>query len=166
MSQHQATFESPRPRAEWESENPFLTSFQFAQESEEPYGVKVGPGYWNDLSYIANSGIKVYRATLTQTGTGAPTPTVEENTLGGTLVWTRSSAGVYVGTLSDAFPDDTKTWCSCTYGNNNNDLATDGFSPAMYWGSIHTVILEAIAVDGTRADLNCNGASVGIIVYP
>lgn len=50
------------------------------------------------------NGIKVYRALLTQTGTSDPTATVLENSLGGTLVWTRSSAGTYVATLTGAFP--------------------------------------------------------------
>ena len=46
----------------------------------------------NDLISILNSiptQPKVYRALLSQTGTAAPTATVLENTLGGTVVWTR-----------------------------------------------------------------------------
>ena len=46
---------------------------------------------------------KVYTALLTQTGTDAPVATVLENTLGGTVVWTRDDAGSYLGTLSGAF---------------------------------------------------------------
>lgn len=46
---------------------------------------------------------KVYRALLTQTGTDAPVATVLENTLGGTVVWTRDSGGRYDGTLAGAF---------------------------------------------------------------
>lgn len=46
---------------------------------------------------------KVYTALLTQSGTDAPTAIVLENTLGGAIVWTRSSDGVYVGTLAGAF---------------------------------------------------------------
>lgn len=45
----------------------------------------------------------VYRALLTQTGTNAPIATVLENTLGGTVVWTRIQAGTYLATLSGAF---------------------------------------------------------------
>lgn len=47
---------------------------------------------------------KVYRALLTQASTSAPVATVLENSLGGTLVWTRTNTGVYTGTLSGAFP--------------------------------------------------------------
>ncbi len=54
-------------------------------------------------------GVKVYRALLTQTGTDAPVATVLENTLGGTVVWTRDDTGLYTGTLAGAFPSATKT---------------------------------------------------------
>lgn len=46
---------------------------------------------------------KVYTALLSQTGTSAPTATVLENTLGGTIIWTRTGIGTYVGTLSGVF---------------------------------------------------------------
>ena len=52
-----------------------------------------GPGY---LKYVA---------LLTQNGTAAPVATVLENTLGGTVVWTREVAGMYRGTLAGAFPE-------------------------------------------------------------
>lgn len=53
----------------------------------------------------------VYTALLTQSGTGAPTATVLENTLGGTVVWSRDSAGFYKATLSGAFTNN-KTFIS------------------------------------------------------
>ena len=46
---------------------------------------------------------KVYTALLTQTGTNAPVATVLENTLGGTVVWSYASTGVYVANLTGAF---------------------------------------------------------------
>lgn len=46
---------------------------------------------------------KVYKAYLTQSGTSAPSATVLENTLGGTVVWTRDDVGIYKGTLAGAF---------------------------------------------------------------
>lgn len=46
---------------------------------------------------------KKYVALLSQSDTGAPVATVLENTLGGTVVWTRSNVGDYRGTLSGAF---------------------------------------------------------------
>ena len=53
-----------------------------------------GPGY---LEYVA---------LLTQSGTDAPVATVLKNTLGGTVVWTRSAPGEFLGTLANAFPID------------------------------------------------------------
>lgn len=51
---------------------------------------------------------KKYVANLTQTGTSAPTISVLENTLGGTLVWTYSAVGEYTATLAGLFPDADK----------------------------------------------------------
>lgn len=48
-------------------------------------------------------GVKVYRALMTQTGTNAPTATIIENTLGGTISWAYTSTGSYTGTLTGAF---------------------------------------------------------------
>lgn len=47
---------------------------------------------------------KVYAALLTQTGTSAPIATVLQNTLGGTVVWSRVAVGTYLATLTGAFP--------------------------------------------------------------
>ena len=46
---------------------------------------------------------KVYTALLSQSGTNAPIATVLENTLGGTVVWSRNGVGDYSGTLNGAF---------------------------------------------------------------
>lgn len=49
---------------------------------------------------------KVWRGLLDQSGTSAPTATVLENTLGGTINWSRTGAGRYTGTLASAFPQN------------------------------------------------------------
>jgi hypothetical protein len=46
---------------------------------------------------------KVYSALISQTGTSDPTLTVLTDEITGTIVWTRLSTGVYVGTLTGAF---------------------------------------------------------------
>lgn len=60
------------------------------------------------MGYLASqsggSSYLLYTALLSQTGTDAPVATVLENTLGGTVVWTRDGTGLYSGTLSQAFP--------------------------------------------------------------
>lgn len=59
-----------------------------------------------DLVSAAGGGASydVYTAVLTQSGTSAPTATVLENTLGGTVVWSYSGTGTYIATLANAFP--------------------------------------------------------------
>ena len=52
---------------------------------------------------VFTSPYKVYSALLTQSGTDAPVATVLENTLGGEVVWSRYSEGVYMGELSNTF---------------------------------------------------------------
>jgi hypothetical protein len=47
-------------------------------------------------------GYLVYDATLTQTGTSAPTATVGQNNIGQTMTWARSLAGVYTVTAGAA----------------------------------------------------------------
>lgn len=46
---------------------------------------------------------KTYVALLTQTNTSAPTATILENTLGGTITWSYLNPGQYQGTLTGAF---------------------------------------------------------------
>ncbi len=71
---------------------------------------------------------KVYIALLTQTGMDAPTATVLQNTLGGTVVWSRLSAGTYAMTLAGAF------------GNTGNTYQYTGFNAnsGNIYGVIHT----------------------------
>ncbi len=64
------------------------------------YNVSTNP---RNLVRVAGAGYKVYAALLTQSGTSAPVATVLQNTLGGTVVWTRNDAGDYTGTLAGAF---------------------------------------------------------------
>jgi hypothetical protein len=52
---------------------------------------------------------KRYIATLVQSGTTIPVATTIRNTYGAAFVYTRSSAGVYVGTLANAFDPTAKT---------------------------------------------------------
>ena len=52
---------------------------------------------------------KIYVALWTQEGSSDPDPVSElNNTLGGALVWTRTSASNFTGTLAGAFPDVNK----------------------------------------------------------
>lgn len=68
---------------------------------------------------------KVYTAFLTQSGTNDPIATVIENTLGGTPIWTRNSAGNYTATLTSAFPSG-KTFVSYTHDGCNGNTGFPG----------------------------------------
>lgn len=62
--------------------------------------------------------IKVYTALLTQTSTNAPVATVLQNTLGGTITWTRVDTGRYRGTIniSGGLPQNKRT---LEFGNSS-----------------------------------------------
>jgi hypothetical protein len=94
---------------------------------------------------------KVYTALLSQSGTNAPIATVLENTLVGTVVWSRDSAGIYRGTLTAAFPS-LKTVMS---SNSFNGLTTVGSYSDF-------VLLNASSGDSS---LSFNHSSIEIRVY-
>jgi hypothetical protein len=50
-----------------------------------------------------NGGVAIYRAVLTQTSTNAPIAVVLGPNTIGNIVWTRTTTGIYVGTLANAF---------------------------------------------------------------
>ena len=72
-----------------------------------------------EIKEVSTKSYKVYTALLTQTGTDAPVATVLENTIGG-IVWSREGAGVYLGTLNNAF-DINKTWLYVKMSNADDD---------------------------------------------
>ena len=114
-------------------------------------------------------GVKVYRALLTQDATDAPVVTVLENSLGGTVVWTRASAGFYKGTLAGAFPlSKTQTFISQYSPSTAGD-----FSLFEFWGNddagdvrVTTRDVDLTANTATLTDGMLARASVKILVYP
>jgi hypothetical protein len=103
---------------------------------------------------------KRYRALMTQTGTAAPVATVLENTLGGTLVWTRVGAGAYRGTLTGAFPVN-KYFALIPMDGFDADSNTGGGGAAYHYyrGTDNYVDLVS-GVDG-----QLNNSAVEITVY-
>lgn len=92
---------------------------------------------------------KVYTALISQSGTSAPTATILENTLGGTIVWTRTTTGQYVGTLSGAFTIN-KTWVvaqdvSALGGNSKTTIRTTGSTNTI---DLITSDASSSAIDG------------------
>lgn len=60
---------------------------------------------------------KAYDFTILQSGTSAPTVTVMGFNEIGTIVWTRTTTGVYLGTLASAFPSNL-TWLTSSFRAN------------------------------------------------
>jgi len=72
------------------------------------------------IAAFANSyslGYTVYTALLTQAGTAAPVATILQNTTGGTITWSRTSAGVYAAVISGTTYPVNKT--AVFLGNTN-----------------------------------------------
>lgn len=105
---------------------------------------------------------KVYTALLTQTGTNAPVATVLENTLGGTPVWTRDDAGIYIATLTSAFVRH-KTWI--TVGTSGDGYDDTQVSSSGLYGDIDTIRVHVNDLDKVGYDGYLYGAPIEIRVY-
>lgn len=113
-----------------------------------------------NLTINNSSNYKVYVALLTQTGTDAPTAIVLENTLGGTVVWTRNGTGYYKGTLSNAFPSTKSTVIISNGWQNSTDVIKAGIN-------FPNEIVVSTYLSNTLTDglLNNSTTSIEIRVY-
>lgn len=123
-----------------------------------------GMASWT-ASSSSSASYLVYTALLNQTGTDAPVATVLENTLGGTVVWTYDSPGVYIGTLSGAFTAN-KTIILCQSLLNTNGDFPDAMR--VIRNDANTVQVTSFANNSLDAGANgvLIGASLEIRVYP
>lgn len=103
---------------------------------------------------------KVYTALMNQTGTSAPTVTIMENTLGGTITWSYSSAGYYIGTLTGAFTAN-KTTVSTTLGAQ---VGTVPVKVSSLRASVNTVEVYTVS-NGSAADGMLSSAFFEVRVY-
>lgn len=111
-----------------------------------------------DVSNFDASTYKKYVALISQTGTSAPTATVLENTLGGTIVWTRTAAGAYTGTLTGAFTNNKTFLLMGTIPYLNNPAYILDRS------SDNTVYIQA-SVNNIQSDNLLSNTSIEIRVY-
>lgn len=103
----------------------------------------------------------IYVALLSQAGTDPPVATVLENTLGGTIVWTRTATGSYSATLAGAFTTG-KTVVFIT-----GDMGETLGSIFAYLHFIADVIsVRTLSETFTLSDDRMNGTSIEIRVYP
>lgn len=88
MPNFYAKFHAPLPTALWVSENPYLAEFEFGEETDGGRGIKLGPGYWNDLPYFT---ARVQRSYLETTITYNADATLGDTALVGNVM----SGGLY-----------------------------------------------------------------------
>jgi hypothetical protein len=103
-----------------------------------------------------------YTALISQSGTSAPTAIVLDNTLGGTVVWTRNSTGVYFGTLSGAFTVN-KSIANIDMPNGTGNPIT-----RLQWvfGSTSVLQISSKNSSETLTDGILSSAVIKIEVYP
>ena len=99
-------------------------------------------------------GYKVYTALLTQAGTAAPVATVLQDTLVGTITWTRTGVGAYTATIANGLFTLNKTM---VFINNGSATATTNIK----WASPTTT---TITID-TSTDSALTAASIEIRIY-
>lgn len=121
-------------------------------------------GVWSLITASVSSGsvaVKTYRALVSQATTAAPTATVLENSLGGTVVWARSSTGTYTATLTGAFT------------SAKNFLLTTGEAGTI--AALKNVLITRTSADvitvttgsgGTLEDSVLSNTPISILVYP
>jgi hypothetical protein len=112
---------------------------------------------------------KEYVATITQSASAAPSPTVLHNTLGGTLVWTRSGTGTYLATLTGAFPTASKVVILTSVLKTDLDPLNDVPLIAYTVDSANALKFYTATMDNTGARTIADSVmdnSVIIRVYP
>ena len=104
---------------------------------------------------------KSYVAIVNQSGTNPPVATVLENTLGGTVVWTRTGNNMYYATLAGAFPQNKTVWNS----GSLYCIATGGLIGNVYqylWSSVNSFVAYGL---GGADDGQLTNAMIEIKVY-
>ena len=117
----------------------------------------------SQLDAVAARPYKVYTAVLTQQNTNDPSAVVLENTLGGTVVWTRNSTGNYYGTLNNAFPIQSKI--ALFQGGSMWGTLPLEIIRVQHLNSNTIQIFTQQATDGALVDSSLSGTSIEIRVY-
>ena len=106
---------------------------------------------------------KRYVALLTQSGTDAPVATVLENTLGETVVWTRTNEGEYNGTLASAF---TVNKSVVLIGLAGGGIYNDEFAQSSFTNANIVAVQTGVVSTATLSDDLLSSTPIHITVYP
>ena len=131
--------------------SPALTGTPTAPTPTTPTGIA-------NKGYVDGLVPKVYKAIVSQVGTSDPTAVVIANTLGGTVVWTRTGVGNYRATLVGAFPA-TKTFPITGVPTNGTN-----YSMGVLRGSDDYIFMDSFT-SGTLTDSTINNQAVSFEVY-
>lgn len=106
------------------------------------------------------SSYSVYTALLSQSGTDAPVATVLQNTLGGTLTWSRLSEGVYRADLT-AYADDAEKILVL-----HGSVSSGAIAMLAYIEYPYVIVETQVRADGSGSDEQLYNSSIEIRVYP
>lgn len=118
------------------------------------------------ISQLSTSAFPMYAANLSQAETAAPVATVQNNTTGATITWSRDSEGVYLGTpSSNIFPTASKVSCLIS-GSTSQGLTVNEIKIANL-GQGNVIYINCIdPVSVTPVDSSLLSNSIQIIIYP
>ena len=108
---------------------------------------------------------KVYLALVSQSGTGAPTATVLENTLGESVSFTRSNVGLYLISGDSGFNID-KTMKQFAAGAASSDQSVTATFTIPSGGPNAGKIEMYIFINNSRSDSALSRSALEILVYP
>lgn len=124
-----------------------------------PLEPKQEPPYYTTEGGDTPTGLKTYKALITQSDENAPVAIVLQNTFENNIIWTRTGIGTYIGTLTGAFTTN-KTY---TIVSNNASLIA---AILINRASANTIEITTGLVDNTPLDSSLNNTSIEITVYP
>lgn len=110
---------------------------------------------------------KRYFARVFQSDSDPVESTPYKNTLGGTVVWTKQSAGIYWGTLSGAFTAEKTSTVPYT-PSLDDSYSLVGYYKCEPAGDTNKLILTTVNLSGTPSDgiIEFTPALIDITVYP
>lgn len=109
--------------------------------------------------FESNTATYVYIALLTQSGSDAPTAIIIENTFPDTIIWHRTSSGIYTATLTGAF--SLPTTIPFIYPNRVCSI-DEWYSFSIYYTVFNTLSIVTTIQDFTVPNL---GYADGILNY-
>lgn len=107
---------------------------------------------------------KIYWVKATQTANNPPVITDIQNTVGA-VVWTRSSSGIFIGTLNGAFPAG-KTICRAIASRYDNFVNFNKWDYLFQWRDPNSILLSAVQNDSQLIDSAISDTELFVGILP